>query len=169
MGKAQDTYTIDDLQSDAGHLQQLIEVITHMVIEDAPFVVPSDKEPGHRFDVMDRLNGLVWILRDQMETLNENIERHYFAIATSRSKPPSDDPTTIARFERWLELRGISGQEGDADERLAEYQNIQRELTAAPARSLRELAMQLVAETDDNDSDYRDEFYARVRSLAVPS
>lgn len=82
MGKAQDTYSLDDLQSDAAHLGHLIATIADHVIHECAYVAPADvgKSDAPRLPGMDRLGALIWIARDQIDVLNENIEKHYSEI-----------------------------------------------------------------------------------------
>lgn len=95
MGKAQDTYTIDDLQSDASHLGHLIGAISDHLFDGVDFVSSA----GERIRGMDRLNALIWIVRDQIDVLNENIDKHFFDIASSRPAP-SEKTTPAAKTSR---------------------------------------------------------------------
>lgn len=53
--------------------------IADHVIHDCPFVVPGDvgKPDAKRLPGMDRLNALVWIARDEIDTIDANVRRHF--------------------------------------------------------------------------------------------
>ncbi len=85
MGKAQDSYSLDDLQSDTGHLGHLIDTIADVMFDGVDYVAPNDTT-GTRMRGVDRLAGLVWILRDQIEVLNKNISTNYDQIAGREKK-----------------------------------------------------------------------------------
>lgn len=53
------------------------------------------------------------------------------------------------------------------DARWRRYVALQRTITSMRPRTVREAAMQLVVETDDGGSDFRNAFYRRVRKLAM--
>ncbi len=81
------------------------------------------------------------------------------ALAATAANPSSIVSTL---FPEWLALRDTSD-----DASFARYLDLQARITSAPPASARELAMQWVVETDDGDSDFRDVFFARIRSLAM--
>jgi hypothetical protein len=173
MGKAQDSYSIDDLQSDAGHLGHLVDTIADLVTQECPFVVPEGTAPGTRFPAMDRLNALVWILRDQAEVLSANIERHYLSIASSRGKAlPSQDAGVAALFVEFIAARDATDEAAKvsdqaAQPKLAEFRDVRTRLLAKEPATATDLAMQFIADTDDGESDVSDELMSRMRALAV--
>lgn len=85
------------------------------------------------------------------------------AMGTAIAATPANLSSTIsALFPEWLAMRDASG-----DDNFARYLDLRARITGAIPASARELAMQIVVETDDGDSDYREEFFARVRMLAT--
>jgi hypothetical protein len=73
-------------------------------------------------------------------------------------------------FPAWLATRDACSEATSDAEReglLEAYTRLQERITAMVPASARDLAMQLVVETDDSESDYRASFYARVRKLAM--
>ncbi|WP_423069541.1 hypothetical protein [Devosia sp. CN2-171] len=87
------------------------------------------------------------------------------AVAATADSPTS---TISLLFPDWLALRNerdVPAEEWPAH--FARYVELQERITAASPANVREAAIQLVVETDDGDSDYRDEFYARLRALAM--
>lgn len=64
-------YDLNDLQSDIGHLANLLEVVTDHFLEHVPFVDAD----GNRRPEIDRLNALVWIARDLGNGLCEKVEQ----------------------------------------------------------------------------------------------
>lgn len=84
--------------------------------------------------------------------------------------PAQPRPDTItALFAEWqderVDRRGET--EAQSDARHARYLALQDKITSARPRTVREFAMQFVVETDDGDSEYRPEFYARLRYIAT--
>ncbi len=73
-------YSIDDLQSDLGHLSQLIETIAEVLQNNCSFV----SEDGARLAGMDQLNALIYIARDMANGLDGVVETRFMEIATSR-------------------------------------------------------------------------------------
>lgn len=83
--------------------------------------------------------------------------------------PPQPRPPTVTDlFEQWRDARVDQAGEKEAqrEARLERCAELQRKITGMRPRSVREVAMQLVVETDDGDSDFRQEFYARLRLVA---
>jgi hypothetical protein len=72
-------------------------------------------------------------------------------------------------FEQWRSERSDRAGETDAQAaaRFDRYAELQRKITGMRPRSAREVAMQLVVETDDGDSDYRPEFFRQLRLIAM--
>lgn len=75
-------------------------------------------------------------------------------------------PVTTARsaiedmFRKWLEVRETGASNYDR------YRDLQERITSARPASARDLAMQIVAETDNGESDWRPEFFERLCMLA---
>lgn len=78
-------------------------------------------------------------------------------------------PTIADLFDQWREARqdGTDETEEDVAARLERYAELQSQVLAKRPRTVRELAIQFVVETDDSESAYRDEFYGRLRLLAM--
>jgi hypothetical protein len=64
-------YSVDDLQSDIGHVHQLVEEIAEQFV-GLDFGPVNSRNHG-----MDRLNALIWIARDLMVDMNHNVQEHY--------------------------------------------------------------------------------------------
>lgn len=71
-------YTLDDLQSDVGHMYELMDTVLDTL---------HDME-GPRGAQRDRLGALLWIARDLSEKLTHNIEGHFREIGTSCANWP---------------------------------------------------------------------------------
>lgn len=83
---------------------------------------------------------------------------------------PVEAPPSIADlFRQWREIRDTSHRAtgADFDALHGQYERLQRRITAMVPTNAREAAMQLVTETDDGESDFRDAFFRRVRKLAI--
>ena len=82
----------------------------------------------------------------------------------------AEAPPSIADlFGQWLEVREAAhhASGADFDALHGQYERLQRRITAMVPTNAREAAMQLVTETDDGESDFRDAFFRRVRKLAM--
>lgn len=85
------------------------------------------------------------------------------------SRSATAAPTIADLFGQWREVRqDRTGEtEKDVAARLKRYAELQTQVLAKRPHTVRELAMQFVVETDDSESAYRDEFYGRLRLLAM--
>lgn len=82
---------------------------------------------------------------------------------------PAAAPSIADLFKQWLEIRDTAhhASGADFDALHAQYVRLQRRITAMVPSNAREAAMQLVTETDDGESDFRNAFFRRVRKLAM--
>lgn len=78
-------------------------------------------------------------------------------------------PSIADLFGQWLEIRDTAHHASGAEFNAlhGQYVRLQRRITAMVPTNAREAAMQLVTETDDGESDFRDAFFRRVRKLAM--
>ncbi len=70
-------------------------------------------------------------------------------------------------FRQWKAVRGrefATDEESRAGHR--EYRKLQRTITAMTPTSARDLAIQMVVETDFGDSDWRDSFFQKVARIS---
>jgi hypothetical protein len=74
-GTSPSAYDLNDLQSDIGHMAQLMDVIADIVVE-GPISVGGP--------CFQRLNSLVWIARDMAQRLEDQTSEHFLEIATTR-------------------------------------------------------------------------------------
>lgn len=77
-----------------------------------------------------------------------------------------------ALYRQWSEVRtrGASGlTEAEAEALHAQYADLQARITSAVPVSASDLAIQLVVETEANESDWRPAFYGKVAALAAPA
>lgn len=92
-------------------------------------------------------------------------------VAVSSQVPHREEQTAIAiLFADWCAARGscdAADTEAEALAHHARYVRLQRRITAMRPATARDAAIQLMVETDDNGSEYRDAFYRRVRKLAM--
>lgn len=86
-----------------------------------------------------------------------------------RSPPQPRSETITDLFEQWRGERPDRAGETDAQAaaRFDRYAELQRKITGMRPRSVREAAMQVVVETDDGESDFRQEFFEGLRRLAM--
>ena len=70
-------YTLDDLMSDMGHLEHLLDQVSHD-LSDQNYGSGDGRNHG-----LDRINAMVWVARDMTERLNALLEVHYIQVGTS--------------------------------------------------------------------------------------
>lgn len=85
------------------------------------------------------------------------------------AQPRSETITDL--YARWREacydrVRDAEETEEQGDVRFARYAELQDRITAMRPRSARELAMQMIVETDNGGSSYRPEYFDRLRLVA---
>ena len=85
------------------------------------------------------------------------------------AEPVSTSGTISDLYRQWIAVRNEewrSLSQADLDTRHATYLDLQARLTELAPTTAADLAMQFIAETDDGESDERDSFFDRVRTLA---
>lgn len=87
------------------------------------------------------------------------------------SSPQTRQPTITELYGQWREacyhgVRNGEETEEQSEVRFARYAGLQDRITAMRPRSARELAMQLIVETDDGCSSYRASYFDRLRLTA---
>lgn len=84
------------------------------------------------------------------------------------SREANRTPTIADLFEQWSDtlLDPADEAEGEAAARLDRYVTLQRQILAMRPRTVRDLATQFVVETDNGESDFRQEFFQCLRLIA---
>lgn len=87
------------------------------------------------------------------------------------SPPQPLKPTITELFGQWRDasydsVRDANETDEEGDARFARYAELQDEITSMRPRSAREMAMQIVVETDDGRSEYRQAFFEGLRLIA---
>jgi hypothetical protein len=76
------SYDLNDLQSDLGHLEHLIDAMAQTILE-CDFGSENNRVPH-----MDRLNAFIFIGRDMVEGLNKTVAQNFAAIGRTTSRWP---------------------------------------------------------------------------------
>ena len=79
------TYDLNDLQSDLGHLEHLIDATAQTILK-CDFGPPDNRVPH-----MDRLNAFIFIARDLVERLNSNVEDNFAVIGRTTAQWSESD------------------------------------------------------------------------------
>lgn len=94
----------------------------------------------------------------------------YFSPRETRVAATLSKDTPIQRlYQQWKTVRDESDQcdtDEEAQAKFKLYAGLQEQITAMKPMSAKDMATQLVVETDFGDSDYRDVFFERVAALA---
>ena len=94
----------------------------------------------------------------------------YFSSQVTRSAAKSGRDTPIQRlYQHWKAVRDESDQcdtDEEAQAKFKLYAALQEQITAMKPICAKDMATQLVVETDFGDSDYREVFFERVAALA---
>tara|TARA_R110002051_G_C8529861_1_gene469401 strand:- start:82 stop:696 length:615 start_codon:yes stop_codon:yes gene_type:complete len=94
----------------------------------------------------------------------------YFGLRNSRTVTSLAGETSIQRlYQDWKAVRNADDPFDSDDEAQAKYKvyaALQEQITAMKPSTARDMATQLVVETDFGDSDYRAVFFERVAALA---